>query len=145
MSFAIDVNILLYASDTSSPFNARARDALTGWVAGPEVFCLAWPTLMSYLRIATHSSIFSNPLSPDEAMTNVGSLVTLPHVRVIAEEDGFWDVYRAVAGPVLPRGALVPDTHLAAILRQHGVTVLYTNDRDFRRFDFLQVRNPFPE
>jgi hypothetical protein len=145
VSFAIDVNILLYASDSSSPLNARAREALTGWVAGPEVFCLAWPTVMSYLRIATHASIFTIPLSPDEAMTNVGSLVALPHVRLIAEEDGFWDIYREVAGPVLPRGSLVPDAHLAAILRQHGVTVLHTNDRDFRRFDFLQIRNPFSE
>lgn len=143
MSFAIDVNVLLYASDSSSPFNARARGALSIWAAGPEVFCLAWPTVMSYLRIATHASIFTHPLSSDEAMTNVGSLASLPHVRLIAEEEGFWDVYRAVAGPVLPRGPLVPDAHLAAILRQHGVTVLHTNDRDFRRFDFLQIRNPF--
>ncbi|MCK6556282.1 PIN domain-containing protein [Candidatus Binatia bacterium] len=143
MSFAVDVNVLLYASDASSPLHARARAALLEWVAGPEVFCLAWPTVISYLRIATHSSIFASPLSSEEAMTNVSSLVSLPHVRLIAEEEGFWDVYREVAGPVRPRGALVPDAHLAAILRQHGVTVLHTNDRDFRRFDFLQIRNPF--
>jgi predicted nucleic acid-binding protein len=37
----------------------------------------------------------------------------------------------------------VPDAHLAALLRQHGVGTLYTNDRDFRRFDFLRVINPF--
>jgi predicted nucleic acid-binding protein len=29
------------------------------------------------------------------------------------------------------RGNLIPDVHLAAILRQHGVNVLYTNDADF--------------
>jgi toxin-antitoxin system PIN domain toxin len=145
VSFAIDVNVLLYASDSSSPLHPRATEALAGWVAGPEVFCLAWPTIMSYLRIATHSSVFTNPLRPEEAMANVAALASLPHVRLIAEEEGFWDVYRAVAGPVRPRGALVPDVHLAAILRQHGVTILHTNDRDFRRFDFLQIRNPFGE
>ncbi len=31
----------------------------------------------------------------------------------------------------------------AALLRQHGVRRLYTNDSDFRKFDFLEVRNPF--
>ncbi len=62
MSFAIDVNILLYASDTSSPFNARARDALTGWVAkAPRCFASRGTTLMSYLRIATHSSTLPIP------------------------------------------------------------------------------------
>jgi len=28
------------------------------------------------------------------------------------------------------------------MLRQHGVRVLYTADADFRRFDFIEVRNP---
>jgi predicted nucleic acid-binding protein len=41
------------------------------------------------------------------------------------------------------RGNLVPDAHLAALLRQHGVTTLYTNDVDFRKFTFLTVVNPF--
>ena len=41
------------------------------------------------------------------------------------------------------RGNLVPDAHLAALLRQHGIRTLYTNDSDFRRFSFLDVRNPF--
>jgi predicted nucleic acid-binding protein len=41
------------------------------------------------------------------------------------------------------RGNLVPDAHLAALLRQHGVRRLYTNDADFRKFAFLDVRNPF--
>ena len=35
------------------------------------------------------------------------------------------------------------DAHLAALLLQHDVRVLYTNDRDFRKFDFLETRNPF--
>ena len=41
------------------------------------------------------------------------------------------------------RGNLVPDAHVAAILFQHGVGTLYTHDRDFRRFDSLEVRDPF--
>jgi hypothetical protein len=27
-------------------------------------------------------------------------------------------------------------------LRQHGIRILYSSDRDFRRFDFLEVRDP---
>jgi hypothetical protein len=40
------------------------------------------------------------------------------------------------------RGNLVPDAHLAALLRQHGISRLYTHDRDFRKFDFLEVIDP---
>jgi hypothetical protein len=142
MSFAIDANILLYASDEVSPFASRARAFLDECAAGREVLCLAWTTVMSYLRIATHPAIFTSPLAPDEAMRNIEALLHLPHVRVLSEEEGFWDAYRSLAqgGPI--RGNLVPDAHLAAVLRQHGIRTLYSSDRDFRRFDFLEVRDP---
>ena len=38
---------------------------------------------------------------------------------------------------------LVPDAHLTAILFQHGVGTLYSNDRDFRKFPAIDVRDPF--
>ena len=108
MSFALDVNVLLYASDVSSPQSGRAVEFLESCAAGPEVVCVAWPTVMSYLRLATHPSIFSRPLSPEEAMGNVEALLRLPHVRTLGEEDGFWAVYREVAGSTPTRGNLVP-------------------------------------
>ena len=143
MSFAVDVNVLLYASDTGSPYAERAGDFLAERASSREVFCLAWPTILSYLRVITHPAILANPLSPERAMDNVEALVRLPHVRLLSEEDGFWDVYRELARAVPVRGNLVPDAHLAALLRQHGIRTLYTNDSDFRKFSFLDVRNPF--
>jgi predicted nucleic acid-binding protein len=70
-------------------------------------------------------------------------LIGLPHVRAVGELDGFLDAYRYVAGGMAIRGNLVPDVHVAAILFQHGVRMLYTNDRDFRKFQSLDVRDPF--
>jgi uncharacterized protein len=145
VSYAIDVNILLYASDEASALSRQARSFLDVCAAGPEVLCLAWPTLTSYLRLSTHPAIFANPLTPDQAERNVGSLLGLPHVRVLSEQEGFWDVYRGVTRGPAVRGNDVPDAHLAALLRQHDVATLYTNDRDFLKFKFLRVRNPFEE
>jgi toxin-antitoxin system PIN domain toxin len=143
MSAAIDVNVLLFASDTASPLHRRAADFLERCAAGPDVLYLAWSTVMSYLRISTHPAIFANPLQPEEAAHNVEMLVRLPHVRMLAEDEGFWDLYRKVTKKMATRGNDVPDAHLATLLRQHGVATLYTNDRDFRKFDFLNVRDPF--
>ena len=143
MSYSVDVNVLLYATDRASDRHERARRFVETCAAGPEVLCLTWRTLMSYLRIATHSRVFAAPLSPDEALGNVAALVGLPHVRVVTELDGFLDAYRRVAGDMPVRGNLVPDAHVAAILLQHGVRTLYTNDRDFRKFESLDVRDPF--
>ncbi len=143
MSAAIDVNVLLYASDTASPFHQRAADFLSELAKGPDILYLAWSTVMGYLRISTHPAIFASPLGPDEAARNVDALLHLPHVRMLAEEEGFWELYRDVTRTVPARGNDVPDAHLATLLRQHGVATLFTNDRDFRKFDFLNVRDPF--
>jgi toxin-antitoxin system PIN domain toxin len=145
VSFSCDVNVLLYASDSSSPVHERARSFLKGAAAGDDLFCLVWPTVMSYLRIATHPGIFAAPLAPAEALRNVDALVGLPHVRLLAEQDGFLEIYREVTGSFPVRGNLVPDAHLVALLKQHGVRTLYTRDADFRKFSFLDVRDPFAQ
>jgi toxin-antitoxin system PIN domain toxin len=142
VSYAIDVNILLYASDADSPMHDRASAFLRQCISGREVFCLAWMSLMSYLRMATHPAIFSRPLAHEEAARNVEALLAVPHCRVLSEEEGFWDRYRQITHDLPTRGNLVPDAHLAALISQHGVVTVYTHDRDFRRFDFLDVRDP---
>jgi toxin-antitoxin system PIN domain toxin len=98
---------------------------------------------MSYLRTATHPRIFTTPLSPAEALANVEALALRPHVRLLSEEDGFLAIYRAISATLPVRSNLVPDAHLAALLRQHGVRRLFTRDADFRKLDLLEVRNPF--
>jgi uncharacterized protein len=143
MSYSLDVNLLLFASDRSSERHDAARRFLESCAASPEVLCLAWPTLLSYLRIATHPRIFAAPLAPDEAIGNITALLTLPHVRAVSELDGFIEAYQHVAGKMTVRGNLVPDAHVVTILFQHGVRTLYSNDRDFRKFESLDLRDPF--
>ena len=143
MSYSLDVNLLLYASDRSSDRHDAARQFLESCADGPEVLCLTWPTLMGYLRIATHPGIFASPLAPREALNNITTLLALPHVRSVSERDDFLEVYKHIAGEMTVRGNLVPDAHVAAILFQHGVRTFYSNDRDFRKFDSLDVRDPF--
>lgn len=142
LSFAIDVNILLYSSDTGSPYHKKATDFLSNCLAQSELFYLGWPTVMSYLRIATQPSIFINPLSPDEAQANMEVLINRPQVRMLAEKEDFWKTYQELTAEMPIRGNLVPDAHLAAILKQHGVKKLFTHDRDFLRFPFLRIEDP---
>jgi toxin-antitoxin system PIN domain toxin len=120
LSYSIDVNVLLYASDKSSDQHDRARRFVESCAADPEVLCLAWPTLMGYLRIATHPRIFSAPLSPEEALGNVSALLAMPQVRAVSELDGFLEAYRRVSRGTFVRGNLVPDAHIATILFQHA-------------------------
>lgn len=142
MSYSVDVNLLLYASDGESRWYPAARSFLADRSRDPDLFCISWLTLMGYQRMATHPGIFVAPMTPALAWENVRSILRLPRVRVIGEESSFAEDYESVAGSFPIRGNLVPDAHLAVLLREHGVKRLYTLDTDFRKFDFLEVVNP---
>ena len=114
------MNILLYASDSASPYHERARSFPETCIRQEELFYLAWPAVMSYLRIATHPSLFDRPLTHHEAMANVETLLNLPHTRFLGEEDGFWGVYRADregTHPGQPGARRAPRSDLASARR----------------------------
>ncbi len=145
MSITVDTNVLLYASNADATEHERSRALVEHLAAGPALVLLLWPTLMGYLRIATHPSIFAAPLSPADAMANLDALVGLPHVRAVGELDGFWPAYQGVAGVVAPRGNLVPDAQLVTLMQQHGVSRIWSRDRDLRKFDGITVTDPFSD
>lgn len=142
MSYSIDTNLLVYASDAGSPHHAAARGFLTDVLASPEPCYLTWPVLMAWLRLVTSTVIMRDPFDTDEATAALEQLVAQPSVRMVTEREGFVADYRRRTRGLAVRGALVPDAHLAVTLGQHGVRTLYTNDRDFLRFDWLTVRFP---
>jgi toxin-antitoxin system PIN domain toxin len=142
VSSTVDANILVYASNTADPLHKPAKELIGRLAAGPELVYMFWPTLMAYLRIVTHPAILPRPLPPRDAMRNVEALIDRPHIRLAGEHEGFWSIFRAMAGDQ-SRGNDVPDAHLAALMRQHGVRVIYTRDRDFRRFEGIDDQDPF--
>jgi len=143
MTVTLDANVLLYASDTRSPFHERALTLVAELAAGRELLYLFWPTVMAYVRIATHPSVFAEPLAPKIAIGNVERLLELPHVQTAGERERFWDVFRGVAEESDARGNLVPDARLVALMEQNGVRTIWTRDRDFRRFRGIDARDPF--
>jgi toxin-antitoxin system PIN domain toxin len=143
MSYTIDANVLLYASDESSPVHARARAFVERLAGGPEIAYLFWPTVMAYLRIATHPAVFARPLTAVEAIGNVEQLLVRPHVRTTGEQERYWDRFREVAEDAMPTGNLVPDAHLVALMLENDVRTIWTRDRDYRRFGRIEVRDPF--
>jgi toxin-antitoxin system PIN domain toxin len=142
LSFTFDANVLLYASDETSPFHRRALDFLERVAGGDELAYLFWPTVMAYLRIATHPAIFDTPLPPADAVANVERLLLLPHVQTAGERERFWASYRRVADEGDARGNLVSDAHLVALMVENGVRTIWTHDRDFRRFAGIETRDP---
>jgi toxin-antitoxin system PIN domain toxin len=142
VSVTVDTNVLVYASNEADAQHGPARALVERLAAGPDLVYLFWPALMGYLRIVTHPAVLPRPLAPRDAIGNVTALLSLGHVRAPGESDAFWDAFKTTAGDRL-RGNEVPDAPVAALMREHGVTTIYTRDRDYRRFDGIQVQDPF--
>ena len=143
MSRTVDTNVLVHATHTASPFHDRARALVEHLVAGPGLAYLLWPAILGYVRIVTHPNILGSPLSSDEAMSNVEALIAPSHVRVVGEGNDFWASFGMVAADIKPRGNLVPDAHLVALMREHGVSTIWSHDRDLRKFRGIAVKDPF--
>lgn len=143
MSVTLDANVLLYASDAESPFNARAVALIDEIARGPQIVYVFWPTVMAYLRIATHPGIFARPLPLAEARSNVEQLLALPNIQVVGEQEGFWRRLSEVLGEASPTGNLISDAHIVALMLQNGVRSIWTHDRDYRRFRGIEVSDPF--
>lgn len=143
MSYTLDDNVLLYASDDASSLHGPAFEVIERVARGPEIVYLFWPTIMTYLRIATHPAVFARPLSNDEATGNIEQLLSRPHVRSTGEQDRFWRLYRDVAQDAVPAGNLVSDAHIVALMLENDVRTIWTRDRDFRRFRGIKVHDPF--
>ena len=81
-------------------------------------------------------------MSPSEALASLSDLIERDHVRTPGEAPNFLSAYRETASAGT-RGKDVTDAHIATLMRQHGVGIIYTRDRDFRRFDGIRVEDPF--
>ena len=142
MSVTVDANVLVYASNEADPSHAPARAVVEQLAAGPRLVYVFWPVVLAYLRIVTHPAILPHPLASADAQANVDRLIARPHVRTPGELDGFWPVLRGAAGPN-GRGNDLPDAHVVALMRQHGVAAIYTRDSDFLRYRDITVQDPF--
>lgn len=143
MSYTIDANVLIYASNADAPEHARAQTIVRRMVAGPELSVALWPALMGFLRISTHPRIMPFPLTIDEASTVIDQFVSAPSVRIAGDAPTFWPSFRSLGIGRPIRGNDVMDAAIVALMLSNGVSTIYTRDRGFRRFDGIKVVDPF--
>lgn len=137
----VDANILLYAYDPRSEHHERCRSWVAKAFSGEEPVCLAWLTILAFIRICTNPRIFEAPLSAQEASAIVSSWLARPAVSVLEAGEQCWEILRTLLVEAQVTGPLVMDAFLAALALENGAT-LATTDRDFSRFARLRVSNP---
>lgn len=138
----IDTNILVYANDMESPEHSIAITLIEELGNGSQPWCLAWPSVYEFLRIATHPALYAKPLKGSEAVESITNLLRFPTLSIVGPGVDHWRFAREMLKPINPIGRAAFDIQIAAILVEHGVSKFYSRDRFFSSLG-LNVIDPF--
>lgn len=138
---AIETNVLAYAHKTESPWHTQAVQKVGEVMRAGAPWAIPWPCVHEFYGIVTHPRIYSPPSTPAQALDQIDAWVEGGAV-FIGEAADHWERLRdlVTAGRVVD--GMVHDAKIAAICLSHGISELWTADRDFSRFPALKTRNP---
>jgi toxin-antitoxin system PIN domain toxin len=139
---ALDTNILVYAHRSDAPFHDSAVDAVRALAEGTRPWAIPWPCVHEFLAKVTHARIFKHPTPLATAVEQVAEWLRSPMARAIGEPEGYFDVLSRTVVDAQVVGAKIRDARIAALCTAHGVTELWSADRDFSRFSSPRVKNP---
>jgi len=139
---ALDTDILVYAHRADSPFHERARSVLESLAAGPRTWAIPWPCAHEFFAVVTHPRIYKTVTPTDTVFAQLRALQSLANLAFIAEADEHMVHLESLALAAKAQGGAIHDARIAAICLSHGVSELWSADRDFSRFPTLAVRNP---
>lgn len=138
---AVDTNILVYAHREETPHHDRAKVRLTELAESPAawgipIFCIA-----EFLRLITHRRLFDPPYTIDEATEAIGRVLASPSLVLLHPGDRYVPLLLAAMKEGAMSGNLVFDAQIVALCREHGVSALLTEDRDFDRFSGFRTEH----
>lgn len=139
---AVDTNVLVAAHRRDADRHDRAAAAVRQLADGPTQWSIPWSCIHEFLGVVTHPRVFRTPSTVAEAFLQVEAWTASPTLSLLGERSDHWLHLRRAIEEGDARGSRVHDARVAATCVSHGVTVLWTADRDFGRFPRLRTSNP---
>ena len=139
---AVDTNVLVAAHRRDAEFHEAARLALTQLAESRARWAIPWPCIHEFLSVVTHPRIFTPPSATSEAIGQIDAWLESPSLVLLAEDVSYWSTLVDLVQTAKVVGPRIHDARIAALCVRHGVSELWSADRDFGRFPALRVRNP---
>ena len=136
-----DINLLLYAYDTASPFHARAAAWWRACLSGAETVGLPQVVVFGFVRVGTNARVYEHPLTLAEATGHVHAWLAQSVVRPLDPNPDHIERVLKLLESLGTAGNLVTDAQIAAAAIEHDA-VLHTADAHFVRFEDLRWLNP---
>jgi uncharacterized protein len=139
---AVDTNVLVHAHRADSQFHEPARDALRMLAEGMAPWSIPWPCIHEFLAIVTHPRIFDPPTPTAHAVAQLHAWMRSNAVQMLGELPDHLETLAELLETSKVTGARIHDARIAVLCAAHGVTELWTADRDFSRFPSVKIKNP---
>jgi len=139
---AVDSNLLVYAHREDSSWHHAAYARIVELAEASAAWAIPWPCIHEFLSIVTHPRIYAPPTPLEKAIDQVEAWLESPNLVLLSESEDYWPQLRSILQTGRVSGPQVHDARIAGLCQQHGVSELWTIDRDFSRFPGLIVRNP---
>ena len=139
---AVDTNILIYAHRGETELHGEAASRLVALAEGAERWALPVFCVTEFMRLVTHRRVFNPPSTVAQATAFIETIADAPSCEVVQPGPEFLELLIAVRSPGrFARQPVMFDAQIPALCREHGIGTILTNDRDFERFEPLQVRH----
>jgi toxin-antitoxin system PIN domain toxin len=139
---ALDTNLLIYAHREDNDFHGAARELIESLRHQTGHWAIPWPCVHEFIAIATNPGIYRPPSSLAQALEFIDCLLASTELQLLAESPGYFEKLRSIVTAARLKGPRVHDARVAALCLHHGVSELWSADRDFSAFPQLKVRNP---
>lgn len=137
----LDVNILVYAHKSESPFYPAISQWLGDFAESDRVFALDNTVMLGFIRIVTHPRIYQPPSEISASLRFIQELLGRPNCTVLKPGVQHWQLFSALCTRLGARGNAVPDIYLAALALEVDCD-LASADKGFGRIPGLKWRNP---
>ena len=139
---AVDTNLLVYSHRSDSRFHLAAKELIESLRTRPAPWAIPWPCIHEFVGIVTHPKVFKAPTPLAASFACVDAWLAGGNLHLIVEGDGYFAKLREIATAAQLKGPRIHDARIAALCLHHGVSELWSADRDFSAFPQLKVRNP---
>ena len=137
----VDANLLLYATDHSSPHHEASRRWLETVLRRNRRVGLPWQSIGAFLRVSTNPRVFARPITSAQAWSQVRRWLDAEPAWVPPATERTAAILGDLVVAHNVTANLVPDAMLAALAIENGLTVM-SADTDFARFTEARWENP---
>lgn len=137
----VDLNVLIYATDTTSARHTAARIWLDRVMSSTETIGIPALVAVGYLRLTTSTRVMAAPLDIRTSVAVVNGWLNRANVTSPAPTSRHYGLVGELLEPLGTAGNLVADAHLAALSIEHGAEMC-SFDHDFGRFSGVVWTKP---